>query len=276
MTTAKTSTTTLHLGGIPLTIYGLQELPKTPIAVEILFFLHGRMSERKSIDMFVRDVLPKLKRPTVIVTLDHRNHGERLVDLKANRGWNDSGVPKDTLENEDHAIDMPALYSGTAMDVSLLVTYLPLKLWPNSEHHVARFGCAGISLGGHSTWLVGAKDPRVSILVPIIGSPNPGQLLRHRAANTVPKPNLTEEVANAIEGVTDYDTSVWKNKHILALCGAIDPVVPPKESQTETYVERLKNAGIDVELIVEEGVGHTVSEKMLKELVLWLNSSRFD
>ncbi len=49
------------------------------------------------------------------------------------------------------------------MDVSLLVTYLPLKLWPNSEHRVARFGCAGVSLGGHSTWLVGAKGTALII-----------------------------------------------------------------------------------------------------------------
>jgi len=259
-----------------LTIYGLSELPKEPTAVELLFFLHGRMSDRKALDAPIRAVLPKLTRPTVVVTFDQRNHGERLVEIKANMGWNDYPEPKETFDNEDHAVDMACIYSGTAMDVSLLVTYLPLKLWPNGEHRVATFGCAGVSLGGHSTWMVGAKDPRVTILVPIIGSPAPNLLLKHRASTTVPKPNFTDEMVKTIEGVTEYDLTVWKNKHILALCGGIDDVVPPKESQTKAFVERLKGAGIDVELIVEDGVGHTVTEKMLEELVQWLNSNRFD
>lgn len=108
--TSKLSSKTLLFGGIHLTIYGLSELPKEPTAVDLLFFLHGRMSDRKALDSPIRDVLPKLARPTVVVTLDHRNHGERLVDLQANMGWNDYPEPKDTFDNEDHAIDMPCIY----------------------------------------------------------------------------------------------------------------------------------------------------------------------
>ncbi len=107
------SSTTLTLGGIPLTIYGLSELPKEPTAVDLLFFLHGRTSDRKALDLPIREVLPKLARPTLVVAFDHRNHGERMVEYNANRGWNDSGQPKDTFDNEAHAVDMPSIYCAS-------------------------------------------------------------------------------------------------------------------------------------------------------------------
>jgi hypothetical protein len=52
-----------------------------------------------------------------------------------------------------HAEDMYSILSGTAKDVSMLIDFLPGHLFPADEKEVVEFGVAGVSLGGHSTWL---------------------------------------------------------------------------------------------------------------------------
>lgn len=47
-----------------------------------------------------------------------------------------------------------SIYYGTSQDVSLLVTFLPAFLFPQGQCSFANLICAGISLGGHSTYLV--------------------------------------------------------------------------------------------------------------------------
>jgi hypothetical protein len=47
-----------------------------------------------------------------------------------------------------------SIYYGTSQDVSLLVTLLPAFLFPQGQSAFANIVCAGISLGGHSTYLV--------------------------------------------------------------------------------------------------------------------------
>lgn len=43
---------------------------------------------------------------------------------------------------------------GTASDVSFLIDFLPTYLFPSSEREVYEWMVSGISLGGHSTWIV--------------------------------------------------------------------------------------------------------------------------
>lgn len=47
-----------------------------------------------------------------------------------------------------------SIYYGTSQDISLLITFLPAFLFPQGECSFANVICAGISLGGHSTYLV--------------------------------------------------------------------------------------------------------------------------
>jgi hypothetical protein len=47
-----------------------------------------------------------------------------------------------------------SIYYGTSQDVSLLITFLPAFLFPQGQAAFANIICAGISLGGHSTYLV--------------------------------------------------------------------------------------------------------------------------
>ena len=43
--------------------------------------------------------------------------------------------------------------AGTARDVSFLIDFLPAYLYPSNEKCISGWGVAGISLGGHSTWI---------------------------------------------------------------------------------------------------------------------------
>jgi len=47
--------------------------------------------------------------------------------------------------------------AGTAQDVSYLIDFLPSFLYPNDERTIVEWGVAGISLGGHSTWIALAR-----------------------------------------------------------------------------------------------------------------------
>ena len=44
--------------------------------------------------------------------------------------------------------------AGTAHDVSFLIDFLPAYLFPNEERTISQWLVTGISLGGHSTWIV--------------------------------------------------------------------------------------------------------------------------
>lgn len=43
--------------------------------------------------------------------------------------------------------------AGTAKDVSFLIDFLPAYLFPSGERTISQWMIAGISLGGHSTWI---------------------------------------------------------------------------------------------------------------------------
>lgn len=47
-----------------------------------------------------------------------------------------------------------ALVAGTARDVSFVIDFLPSYLFPHDESKIESWGVVGISLGGHSTWIV--------------------------------------------------------------------------------------------------------------------------
>ncbi|TFY83029.1 hypothetical protein EWM64_g985 [Hericium alpestre] len=141
--------------------------------ISVLIFLHGRLS-RSGHKMMVdtaRDAFQfaedkkqagQEQREFIVVTFDHRNHGERTVDPFCNEGWTKD--PENEKHNERHAIDMYGLQTGTARDVSFVIDFLPAYLFPNDERTVAEWVVSGISLGGHSTWLVLAHG--TSLLLP--------------------------------------------------------------------------------------------------------------
>lgn len=49
---------------------------------------------------------------------------------------------------------MYSIQYGTSQDVSFLITMLPIFLFPGEKTTVENVLCAGVSLGGHETYLV--------------------------------------------------------------------------------------------------------------------------
>lgn len=59
--------------------------------------------------------------------------------------------PSDAYKS-DFQILIPS--AGTARDVSLLIDFLPSILYPDDgSHPIVEWAVAGISLGGHATWI---------------------------------------------------------------------------------------------------------------------------
>lgn len=274
--------TKIVVGGIELSIWGLDEARKAT-SVACLFLLHGRQSSAQSVG-WVAEILAKLggsssKRALLVVALDHRNHGRRLASGIANEGWRASAKRSDDASflNERHAPDMYAIQTGTASDISHLADHLPAFLFPEAaKSPIDAWICAGISLGGHSTWLVGAHDPRFRYLCPIVGSPDMERLLRQRASLLKPPIPFEPPVipATLLELIRRKDPchapiEAWKGKKILVMGGADDKLVPHVGGGTQDFVQRLEGTS-EVEVFVQEGVGHACTEQMVSRLRTWL------
>lgn len=125
-----TNPTTIQVGGLPATVYGLSALSTSPSphGLTILFWLHGRLGSAALVHE-KQELAPILAyaaaernkgregRDLLVVTIDHRNHGERLVDLKRNKAW--AAHPKEGLregefDNASHAVDMYSIQSESA------------------------------------------------------------------------------------------------------------------------------------------------------------------
>ncbi|KPV73132.1 uncharacterized protein RHOBADRAFT_55354 [Rhodotorula graminis WP1] len=292
---------TLVVGGLPVTVYGLDHLTRPqpgqtatkPVAVA--FLLHGR-GQRSDDKLMVRfaDRLVQYShdqattvKDLVVVTFDQRNHGHRLVAKDRQLGWLeggkrrhqerlDAGLEPHDLDNPSHAADMMAMQVGTARDVSFLVDFLPAALFPNDERTVADWYCAGISLGGHATWLALAHDPRISLGVPIIGSPSTHILLSHRASNLPPPagplplapPYFPASLVAlfAREDPANVELERWDGRSVLVLSGEDDQLVNYVHGGTEAFVARLENEAkrCKVEAWVQPKTGHACTPEMIE------------
>lgn len=148
---------TFTIAGIRTTVYGLDELDHSVKDVACLWLLHPRLQTQASMELlaasninewnlrFQRGKGNGASVGLIAVSFDQRNHGSREVDHMANQTWR-SG-------NETHAQDMFSIFHGTAVDVSLLITYLPSYIFPTSNHTVSTNLVCGVSLGGHCAWV---------------------------------------------------------------------------------------------------------------------------
>jgi len=256
------------IAGLKVRVYRSSQPPTASIAA--VFLLHGRLGSAEDIDGFARACLKTAegqKRGLYVIALDHRNHGSRLLEERANRTWAEG--------NGQHAADMYAIQMGTARDLSFLMDFLPTYLFPRAECKVDAWGVVGISLGGHSAWISLSQDPRITVGVPIIGCPDYMELMKHRVQTSgIPftAPHLPTSLLELIgtldpasKNYASLETSnPFLGKKILVLSGEEDTLVPWIASQK--FVESL-NVGPEgkKEVIVEKGVGHRCTESMERE-----------
>lgn len=187
------------------------------------------------------------------------SHGHRNVSARANNAW------ADKLANPTHAQDMHSIQMGTASDVSLTIDYLETFLYPKGDHTLTQFLCAGISLGGHSTWLVLSHEPRVQAGCPIIGCPDFLTLVtgRAEALGGMTKEMMPDSLRATIKRL-DPKTANMSGKRILILSGKKDKLVPFDKGAA--FVEELKAVAGSVQVEIYDGVGHRCTEAMIEEL----------
>ncbi|GAA5834333.1 hypothetical protein JCM11251_007961 [Rhodosporidiobolus azoricus] len=292
----------LVVGGLPIHIYGLAQLSpaSNPRPIAVLFLLHGRLSSAAHplIPRFAHTLLDppspstspqERNKDLLVVTFDQRNHGHRLVSPNQNLGWveggkkrqkerEELGLSEGQLDNPSHAVDMVAMQTGTSRDVSFLIDFLPSALFPSSSHEITSWFVAGVSLGGHATWLALAQDPRLTLGIPIIASPSILSLLTHRALTlpppsgplSVPSSFFPASLVSLLERIDPDRQSmgqggVWEGKNVLVLSGGEDPLVGWKEGGSEAFVARLEKEGQvgTLEVWVQDKTGHACTPEMM-------------
>ncbi|KZT02542.1 alpha/beta-hydrolase [Laetiporus sulphureus 93-53] len=271
---------TIAVGGITVHVYSQPNATNAAVPVAVLFFLHGRTGSAQECEWVAQSTLKwteeqrkstgKQAQDLLIVTLDQRNHGARIIDVQANSGWREQAPAK----NDRHGLDMYAIYTGTSKDVSFLIDFLPSYLYPSGERAVAQWLVGGISLGGHATWYTLRNEPRVKTGIPIIGCPDYIKLMAERAEKNgvpfvppyIPKSLLdfiqTHDAAAAPYTSTD-SSNPFLGKKVLVLSGADDKLVPWTASQD--FVEGLNvgESGVK-QVVVAPGVGHECTPDMVK------------
>lgn len=173
-----TSWQRLDVGGILTTIYGISELPSHPDAISALWLMHGRGDTQDSMAYTSAAMLAAWNtkreqigslRGLICISFDQRNHGSRVIETDHNLSW--------TQGNPQHAQHMFATYTGTAHDLSLLITQIePLIEFKINEHLVG-----GVSLGGHASWIALMKEPKITAGMIVVGCPDYVRLMTDRA-----------------------------------------------------------------------------------------------
>ncbi|KAG1847600.1 Alpha/Beta hydrolase protein [Suillus subluteus] len=278
---------TLLVGGLLVDVYSHPTSSSSSTdPIHALFFLHGRFesAQEKHLVDTVKSIFDESygsgggerKKDLIVVAFDHRNHGTRLMDQKRNFAWSE-----DPAENNDqHAVDMYTIQTGTAEDVSFLIDHLPSFLYRSGERTIVEWGMGGTSLGGHSTWIALSREPRLTLGIPIIGCPDYTKLISRRAqASGIPfsPPYFPTSFKTYIE---TYDpaqlayrakdaSNPFFGKKILVLSGKDDKLVPWVASAE--FVEGLEVGDGGVKrVVVEEGAGHECTNGMRKEAGLFV------
>lgn len=162
--------------------------------------------------------------------------------------------------------------------------HISSHLYPMGERNIVEWGIAGYSLGGHSTWIALAREPRLRIGIPIVGCPDYAKLIAHRAQTTdlpFAPPYYPEHLMSYVDK-HDPASSPFRakdrsnpflGKRILILSAGKDTPVP--WSVSKDFAEGLYIGDGVKRVVVEEDAGHECTPLMIKEIVLfiqdWLN-----
>ncbi|KAH6880732.1 Alpha/Beta hydrolase protein [Thelonectria olida] len=264
------STTIINIAGLHVYLFGVDEL--TPAQAEdttVLFHVHGRTRTYKDAEEIAHQLLHDWRlrgsgdKGLVVATFDNRNHGTRSIDELSIQDWK-SG-------NGKHAQDMLSMIDGIVADVQTTVTFL--ESYVDGIFIPKAFIITGLSLGGHVSWDVLAKDPRIRAGVIIVGSPNLTPMLLERLGDyksIEEVPAGTKEWPKSIEKLylnRDKSLEGISGKKLLILNGAVDPLVPTKF--THPWIEKYA-AKNDVTFIEQEETGHWFSVQMMDKLVDWV------
>jgi len=274
----------LAVGGIAVNVFTESQPAEPSLPPAILFFVHGRLESAEKYEPRIHQIFSNIDsvsngtnraRNLIVVTLDQRNHGTRLLNAKQNDMWNRNDPEK---HNETHAVDMYAIQVGTARDISYLIDFLPAYLFPYGlgPGHEIEWLIAGVSLGGHATWLVLRNEPRVNIGIPIIGCADYLSMIKKRAENykvdfrpPLFPDHMRKLIAQFDPAAAPHPSTSGENpflgKKILALSGGKDPLVP-FDPMREFFQNLNVGSGGIKQVIIEPETPHAYTDSMALEL----------
>uniref|UniRef100_A0A0W0FKC6 Peptidase S9 prolyl oligopeptidase catalytic domain-containing protein n=1 Tax=Moniliophthora roreri TaxID=221103 RepID=A0A0W0FKC6_MONRR len=237
----------------------------------------GRRAEQRSDSCNIRTVSFIINTRQTKISLDtgkdHRNHGHRLIEERANQGWNGD----QSKSNSKHAIDMYTMQAGTARDISFLIDFLPAYLFPNGETKIAEWGVAGISLGGHSTWITLCQGTAFVYWyhMKLMSCQNQGLMSARAEKFGIPLEGSEYLPDSALDVIrrddpafapyqrSDSSNPFW-GKKILILSGGSDTLVPRDAS--EYFIEGLEVGEGTKEVMIQPGAGHEYTKEMEAKL----------
>ena len=243
------------VAGLEIALFGAEAHSGAPV----VFVTHGRGG--KASDMYAEcRELAALE--LIAVAVEQRNHGNRLVDARANGNW-----------SPVHAADMYGNLLGTAQDVSLLIDMLPARLGIDT----ARVGMTGISMGGHATLLAMALDTRIAVGAPMIGGGDYRRLMELRAAaNGTPAEEFPRYFPAGLQSAVErfdpiHHLARFADRPLLLANGADDTLVPLECNQHFAAATLPYYAHADrLKLSSYPGIGHEVPPAMWEEVKTWL------
>lgn len=243
------------VGGIEICLFGTEHR-----GAPVVFVVHGHGGYMKTLFAYCHDLAEDGR---VVVALEQRNHGRRMVDRLHTEGFGPS-TP----------VRRYAVYTGTARDVTFLIDFLPAVLGLPCD----RVGMVGRSLGAHATLMAMAHDPRIRVGVALIGSgDNLTQLTRRLEAYGIPPAERDAYLTPALrETIERHDpiahAAAFADRPLLMLQGGEDEVVCGEANERfeaaarsrYTQPERLRRT-------VFPGVGHNVTPAMWAEGRAWID-----
>jgi dienelactone hydrolase len=136
----------------------------------VLVALHGTGGSKEGMRRLLEEYADE---GFLAVAMDARHHGERATPIPGLTNAYQSAMLRAYKTGQSH----PYLYD-TVWDVMRLVDYLSTR----GDVDPARIGLVGNSKGGTEAYLAAAADPRIAVVVPLIGVQSFGWSLRHAAA----------------------------------------------------------------------------------------------
>lgn len=234
-------------------------------AMPVVIFMHGIRGSKEGDGQRMRDLAA---RGYFVVAIDAHLHGERKIPGMFG--------PKSALSDaggEDYSIWFhQSSVAHTARDVSKIIDALSAR----GDVDASRIAVMGISMGSSTCMVVAWREPRISVVVALIGAvdfwydmtktaPGPEQDARRKALS----PRVRQLVASL--NPRDRMSAIAPKALFLANGGrdkgidiqSVKKFVKELQPSYKNYPDRLK-------LLEEPEVGHSVTDRMWKEGTEWL------
>jgi dienelactone hydrolase len=229
----------------------------------VVLFCHGLGGNKEQYPERMRELAGK---GLFVVAIDAHLHGERKVP-----GIFPQGKPLGRL-GDDYSIWVhQSAISHTARDVSRIIDSLSAR----SDVDPSRVGVGGVSMGGSTCMVSAWRDPRISVVVGLIGAvdfwydvtktpPGPDQDARRNA--------LSPRVRQLVNSLNPQDhKSAYAPRALFLANGARDDGIDIES--VKKFVKDLRpsyEAHPDrLALLEEPEVGHAVTDRMWDEGIRW-------